>query len=226
MQVIVGNWYAMMPPWAAYPALVLAAIVCGAIVGVEREKKIKPAGLRTMILIALGSALFTMISIIMAGHSGDRGRIAAQIVTGIGFLGAGSILHDAVRIRGLTTAAMIWFMAAIGMLCGAGYGGAAIGLTVGMALLLHLVTRIENRYLGPCRHTQVTLHFDDHGGKTAVKIDSILEDYQVEIGISTQSAAADGLTEMALRYCNTHKHHKAFLLKLAELEEIRQIIRH
>ncbi|MBS3964119.1 MAG: hypothetical protein KGZ80_06435 [Methylomonas sp.] len=66
---------------------------------------------------------------------------------------------------------------------------------------------------------------DDHGGKTAIKIDSILEDYQVEIGISTKSAAEEGLTEMALRYCNTHKHHKAFLLSFADMPEIRQIIR-
>jgi len=97
-----------------------------------------------MILITLGSTLFTMISGLLADGSGDKSSIAAQIVSGIVFLGAGAIMHDSVRIRGLTTAAMIWVMAAIGMLCGAGYGGPAVALTITLSLLLHLLTRIEN----------------------------------------------------------------------------------
>lgn len=117
---IVANWQHTLPPVIAYPALIAAASICGAIVGVEREKKLKPAGLRTMILIALGSTLFTLLSKVLADGEPDQSRVAAQIVSGIGFLGAGAILHDTLRIRGLTTAAMIWFMAAIGMLCGAG----------------------------------------------------------------------------------------------------------
>lgn len=221
---ITADWYQTLPAVAAYPALIVAATVCGAIIGVEREKKIKPAGLRTMILIALGSVLFTMLSKLLAEGEPDQSRIAAQIVTGIGFLGAGAILHDSMRIRGLTTAAMIWFMAAVGMLCGAGYGGVAILLTAGLTLLMHLVTRIETRYLGPCYYTQVTLLFDDQGGKTSVKIDSILEDYQVMSG--SRKVAGEGLTEMTLHYCNAHKHHKAFLFKFADLPEIRQIVRH
>jgi len=224
MNPITQNWYAMMPPVAAYPALMLAAVVCGTIIGVEREKKIKPAGLRTMILIVLGSALFTILSNLMAEGEPDKSRVAAQIVSGIGFLGAGAIMHDTVRIRGLTTAAMIWFVAAIGMLCGTGYGGVAILLTAGLTLLLTMITRIETRYLGPCYHTQVTLLFDGQGGKTAVKIDSILEDYRVNA--SDKKLTDAGLSEMSVNYCSAHKHHKAFLLKFADLPEIKQIIRH
>ncbi|MCL7419745.1 MAG: MgtC/SapB family protein [Methylobacter sp.] len=206
-------------------ALTLAAIACGAIVGVEREKKIKPAGLRTMILIALGSALFTMLSGLLTDDVQDKSRVAAQIVSGIGFLGAGAILHDSVRIRGLTTAAMIWFMAAIGMLCGAGYGGIAIVLTVVLSLLLQIITRIENRYLGPCFHTQVTLLFDDRDGKTSVRVDSILEEYRIMTGAFTKSLTDNGLTEMTVRYCSAHKHHKSFLLKFADMPEIKNIQR-
>jgi uncharacterized membrane protein YhiD involved in acid resistance len=121
---------------------------------------------------------------------------------------------------------MIWFMAAVGMLCGAGYGGVAILLTSGLTLLMHLVTRIETRYLGPCYHTQVTLLFDDQGGKTAVKIDAILDDYQVVADMSVKNPAAAGLSEMTIHYCNAHKHHRAFLLKFTELAAIHQIIRH
>jgi putative Mg2+ transporter-C (MgtC) family protein len=161
----------MMLSDVAYPALMLAAVVCGTIIGVEREKMIKPAGLRTMILIVVGSALFTILSNLMAEGEPDQGRVTAQIVSGIGFLGAGAIMHDTLRIRGLTMAAMNWFVAAIGMLCGTGYGGVVILLTAGLTLLLTIITRIETRCLGPCYHTQVTLLFDGQGGKTAVKID-------------------------------------------------------
>lgn len=225
MNWLTNDWYQLFAsPWS-YLALTLAAIACGAIIGVEREKKVKPAGLRTMILIALGSVLFTMVSIILADGNGDKGRIAAQIVTGIGFLGAGVILHDSVRIRGLTTAAIIWVMAAIGMLCGAGHGGAAIGLTAALLLLLQVLTYIENRFLGPCYYIQVTLVFDDEMGKTSVKIDNLLEDYKVMMGSVKKAASQDGLTEMTLNYCNAHKHHKAFLLKFAEMPEIKSIKR-
>jgi putative Mg2+ transporter-C (MgtC) family protein len=162
----------------------------------------------------------------MVGNGEDKSRIAAQIVSGIGFLGAGAIMHDSVRIRGLTTAAMIWVVAAIGMLCGGGYGGTAIGLTVALSLLLKTVTYIENRYIGPCFHTQVTLLFDDHDGKTSVKIDSILDEHQVMGGAAKKSQGESGLTEMTLHYCNAHKHHKAFLLKFADMPEIITINRH
>ena len=85
----------------------LTAFACGAIVGFEREKGHKPAGLRTQILICLGSAIFTVVSMSPVLASREPARIAAQIVTGVGFLGAGSILRDRHQITGLTTAATI-----------------------------------------------------------------------------------------------------------------------
>ncbi len=136
MNWIIDAWRLLLAaPWS-YLMLTAAAIACGTIIGAEREKKLKPAGLRTMILFALGSALFTLISDFLGVASGDKGRIAAQIVSGIDFLGAGVILHDSVRIRGLTTAAMIWVMAAIGMLCGTGFGGAALTFTIALSIVL------------------------------------------------------------------------------------------
>jgi len=97
----------------------LLACILGGIVGWEREKIHKPAGLRTHILVALGSALFTIISMYaftsFVSVNKDPARIAANIVTGIGFLGAGTILRDGSSIRGLTTAASIWVVSAIGM---------------------------------------------------------------------------------------------------------------
>src|SRR4051812_18165246 len=99
--------------------LVLAAGL-GAAIGLEREWHRKPAGLRTNMLIALGAALFTMISVEMGTAGGTADRIAAQIVTGIGFLGAGAILRSGGSVHGMTTAATIWVNAAIGMAVGAG----------------------------------------------------------------------------------------------------------
>lgn len=92
----------------------------GAIVGYEREHVGKPAGVRTHGLVALGSALFTVVSLYGFGEAGDPSRVAAQVVTGIGFLGAGAILHQRGSVRGLTTAASLWATAALGVSVGLG----------------------------------------------------------------------------------------------------------
>src|SRR5205823_12180413 len=90
------------------------SILFGGAIGFERELKGKSAGLRTNILICMGATLFTQLSMAMAGSTPDKGRIAAQIVTGVGFLGAGTIIHGKGNITGLTSAATIWLVAAIG----------------------------------------------------------------------------------------------------------------
>jgi putative Mg2+ transporter-C (MgtC) family protein len=108
----------------------IVAVVLGGAIGVERELRGKAAGLRTNILICLGATLFTHLSIHLAGPSGDPGRIAAQVVTGIGFLGAGTILHSRGAIAGLTSAATIWLVAAIGVAIGAGAIFEAAGATL------------------------------------------------------------------------------------------------
>src|SRR5690606_34272877 len=95
---------------------ILVSIMCGCILGMEREYQNKSAGLRTIILICLGSTIFTMISRGIGVESDDR--IAANIITGIGFIGAGVIFKENFNVKGLTTAAVIWISAAIGMLIG------------------------------------------------------------------------------------------------------------
>jgi putative Mg2+ transporter-C (MgtC) family protein len=122
--------------------LALAAVL-GGLIGVERELRERGAGLRTHLLVALGSALFTIVSaygfhaFLASGESvvrADPTRIAAQIVTGIGFLGAGAIIRQGLSVRGLTTAATLWVVAAIGMAVGAGYYSGAV-ITTGLVLL-------------------------------------------------------------------------------------------
>jgi putative Mg2+ transporter-C (MgtC) family protein len=99
----------------------LLACLLGGLVGLERELAKKPAGVRTNLLICLGAAFFTILSPVIAGDTGsNKGQIASNIVQGIGFLGAGLILHNRSRLSGLASAASIWVVASIGMACGAG----------------------------------------------------------------------------------------------------------
>jgi putative Mg2+ transporter-C (MgtC) family protein len=130
----------------------LTAALLGAILGFEREMHHKSAGLRTNILIAVGSALFTMMSYELAQNgSGDPGRVAAQIVTGIGFLGAGAIMHTGSGVQGLTTAATVWVNAAVGVAAGGGkyhLAFIATAVTLGALLVLAPAEKIIARRFG------------------------------------------------------------------------------
>ncbi len=126
------------------------AVILGAAIGLEREISGKSAGLRTNVLICLGAAVFTIISRqLVADLPNDSvSRIAAQVVTGVGFLGAGAIIQDRGGVHGLTTAATIWLVASIGMACGAGFyrlavisAAAAILVLLGLVPLSKLVDR-------------------------------------------------------------------------------------
>ncbi len=121
----------------------LAAFVLGAVIGIERDVHGRAAGIRTNMLVCVGSALFTLAS--MLPENGDKGRIAAQIVSGIGFLGAGTIIKSGLNIRGLTTAACMWLVAAIGMLCGMNQLLLAVIVTAGAMAILLIAKSIENR---------------------------------------------------------------------------------
>ena len=131
-----------MPPFGDLELArrLLTAAVLGAVLGFEREIKQKSAGLRTNVLIAVGSALFTVMSYEFADRAGaDPGRVAAQIVTGIGFLGAGAIMRTGNGVQGLTTAATVWVNAAVGMAAGGGeYHLAVIATAVTLGALLVL----------------------------------------------------------------------------------------
>ena len=124
----------------------LLAAGLGAAIGIERETRQKPAGLRTNILIALGSALFTMLSIDIGGVGNTPDRIAAQVVTGVGFLGGGAILRSGRNIHGMTTAATIWVNAAVGVAAGAGYFAMAIAGTAITLVVLALLPPVEDYF--------------------------------------------------------------------------------
>jgi len=136
-QTLVGN--------EAVVRLLLACFLGGAI-GLEREAKRRAAGVRTNLLICMGCAFFTLMSAVLAGDAGtNKGQVASNIVQGIGFLGAGLILHTRNRVSGMTSAASIFVVASIGMACGAGLFAAATIATVIALLALELVGVLEQR---------------------------------------------------------------------------------
>lgn len=124
----------------------LAASVLGGLIGLEREYKRRSAGVRTNLLICLGAAFFTLLSGVLAGDaSPNKGQVASNIVQGIGFLGAGLIIHNRSRISGLTSAATVWVVASIGMACGAGLLAAAGIATLIVIVALEVVGILERR---------------------------------------------------------------------------------
>ncbi len=149
---------------------VLLAAVLGALVGWQREIQHQPAGLRTHIILVVGAALCMTLSIDVAlqfrstALNGDPGRIAAQIVSGIGFLGAGAIIREGFTVKGLTTATSLWTMAVVGMTVGLGYYLTSVVVTLLILFVLTLLNSFEKRYIHPHIEMAVTLKAEDRKG--------------------------------------------------------------
>ena len=130
------------------PAFLLrcgVAAVCGGLIGIERELRNKPAGFRTNILICLGAAIYMSVGLLIPSDDVDPTRIAAQVVTGIGFLGAGCIIQSGNDVRGLTSAATIWVVASIGIVAGAGYPVLATIASLIVVVTLAALRGVETR---------------------------------------------------------------------------------
>jgi len=124
-----------------YALRILISFAVGSIIGFEREYRSKAAGLRTMIMICLGSTIFTIVSLIIDPHSKDR--IASTIVTGVGFLGAGIIFKDGLSVTGLTTASTVWIASALGMAIGVGEYFVAFFSSVVVLIVLSLMEKLQ-----------------------------------------------------------------------------------
>ena len=169
--------------------LVVAAALGGAI-GVERELRERGAGLRTHLLVSVGPALFTLVSAyafgdfrygFATGITLDPTRVAAQIVTGIGFIGAGAIIRQGISVRGLTTAAGLWVVAAIGMAAGAGYYVAAL-VTTGVVLLgLGPLRLVEARLIARVRREEGTLEVDLRASQPLAAVLQVLEENRARV---------------------------------------------
>ncbi len=201
--------------WQTILRLVLAAVL-GGIIGLEREIKHKPAGLRTNMFICFGSAMFTVLSYRLASEfTGDHTRIAAQIIPGIGFIGAGSILHSRGSVQGLTTAATIFVVASVGMAAGGGLYLAAIFATMVILLALNLLGWMEARFsLKPlCMSYEVTGHNPD---ELVNAVNEVLTDER-RIMQSVQVGRTNSHYRVLFTVDATQKEHDVLLQKLRQM---------
>lgn len=176
MNVQVNTWLAALQAlrWDTAGRIALAALL-GSLIGLEREWHGHPAGLRTNSLVALGSCLFTILSIEgfpLRGSSQDTARIAAQIVSGIGFLGAGVLLQSKNRVRGMTTAATIWLVAAIGMAVGAGIYFLATFTTLLSIVVLVALHPLSRRLGARARREHLPLDGEDLTAIRQARVDA------------------------------------------------------
>ena len=211
-------------PFGTYVVRLLVALAIGGAIGLEREFKGKPAGIRSNMLMCFGACLIMFISIEVArmrGGTADPGRIAAQVVTGIGFLGAGTIIRSRFHVAGLTTAATIWVLSALGLAIGAGYlllalvGGILITLTL---TLIGYVEKVLKRRRG---YYVVQLDLENREGI----IGSILELFSdTNIHGTTQDINRSGTNWTAIfDYYASMPEHKTLIHRLSSAEGVKGI---
>jgi putative Mg2+ transporter-C (MgtC) family protein len=200
--------------------LTLAAFL-GGIIGMERELKHRPAGLRTNMFICFGAAMFTVISLELGGAN-DATRIASQIIPGIGFIGAGSILRDKGGVTGLTTAATIFVVASIGMACGGGLYLLATFATVLLLLALLILGALEGRLnLKPVMMEYVIVS-DKSPDVIVSEINKALEEQSRELS-SMRLIKLNGQEKIVFSVAATRKEHKELLDCLRQSEDLRNL---
>jgi len=183
-----------VPPFACLDettaALRFAAAIglCG-VIGLERQLHHQSAGFRTHILVGVGACLVMMLSIIVGGRDYDPGRIAAQVVTGVGFLGAGTIIRQRDSIRGLTTAASVWCASAVGLAAGAGWFQGAGMATAGVLISLWLFKLIELHL--PADDVRIVVVCED-SDETEAAIRAVAEGRRAKVASSRRHHGADG----------------------------------
>ena len=217
------NWRELWPvPWLNL-VLALAAVVCGLLVGGERQRREKPAGLRTLTLVCLGSAVFTMLSFAFTSTTGDSGRVAAQIVTGIGFLGAGVILHGRRVVTGMTTAAIIWVTAAIGMAVGAGYVVAGLALSLLVNRLMVAIFLFETRWNPHLRSVCIVLDYQPQSGLARIRLERVLVDYDIVDVTAIWSETSEQTGRLTLNLRLAQVHLSELLAELADVPDVLSI---
>ena len=203
--------------------VVLSSVTCGALIGLERERRDKPAGMRTVILISVGSTIFTMASIMLAETKAvaDPARVAAQIVTGIGFLGAGAIIQLRGSVLGLTTGATIWTVAAIGVVVGSGYVMAGIGFTIIVFATLSLFRRLENLVGGPCVPGKVVVEYNENNGKARPRLQMVFDQHLIpDDQLIEEVGAMEEPCRLTLTYCKHHRNHRVILKEIADIPDV------
>lgn len=229
LQILIGQseWISFRGYWMPIGFKVVVSIICGGIIGLEREIKHKPAGLRTNILICLGSTLFTILSVIMANpvgneHPGDPTRIAAQIVSGIGFIGGGMIMQSGGSVSGLTTAATVWIMAAIGVCIGLGYPITAFIFTITVFSTLYFLSKVDTKIFGKLHRYETRIHLKSMDSADRAEVMEIFQHGDLEmVGLHMDEAGEK--YQIVSRYYASESRHlriQAGLWSVASVDRI------
>ena len=193
----------------------IVSILLGCVIGYERQAKKKPAGIKTHALISLGSAIITFLSINFSDY-GDPSRIAAQIVTGIGFIGAGTIFISRQRIKGLTSAATVWVSAAVGMLVGSGYVSLSI-IAVSLISLLFYSIRPKTHNMS----RSYSLNIEILDWEALDTLSDMIEKFQ--LNVSNKLLERKDSLYLSLSYSSTPMAHHLFLKRVFHLKGLGKI---
>jgi putative Mg2+ transporter-C (MgtC) family protein len=206
---------------------ILIAAVLGGVIGIEREVREHTAGFRTHILVSVGAAAFTLASSYgLEGTDFDPNRISAQVVTGIGFLGAGAIIRYGVTVRGLTTAASLWAVAAVGLLAAQGFYSAALITTAVVIISLYALRLIEDRLLYPRigAPVAVRVHFRTPGYAPLAQLVGVLQEKHVVVKeMSVAPGEDEGNTIHLLLKLPRGLNAAKLAALIADLEEVRTV---
>jgi putative Mg2+ transporter-C (MgtC) family protein len=195
-------------------ARLLLAAVLGGLIGFERQIKRRPAGLRTNMLICFGAALFTLLSGELASaFGGDKTRIASQIIPGIGFIGAGSILRDRGSVTGLTTAATIFAVASVGMACGGGMYLLAIVSTVLIVLCLVVLGSLETQFNLKAVLMHYSIVSDHPTDEMLEQVNAVLDEREKQMQ-GMRISRLDGKKKVLFSVEGTNSEHKELLERL------------
>ena len=201
------------------------AVLCGGVIGIERERKRRPAGFRTHILICLGAAITTLTSqylVLDLGLYTDMARLGAQVIAGIGFIGAGTIIVTKRRqVKGLTTAAGLWVSAIVGLCCGAGFYEGAIFATLIILLAELVFARLEYFIVSHAKTFTLFVEYAE-SSKLANIMDSIKGDnvFILDMEVSKSSSSSNYFVTFSLKMPRKKASHQAVMTHIAQIESV------
>lgn len=207
--------------YVAMALQIIAASLLGGLIGLDREKKLKPAGVKTNMLICVGATLYTSISLAQQkalGGVADPNRVAAQIVSGIGFLGAGAIMRGGAQVLGLTTAATIWVVAAIGVAIGSGYPIIAGLFTMTILSILNILNPLYDFFVGTTNYRLEILT----RGTILKKIRAVLDHAHIQVE-HVESKVIDENKNLQIVEIEIHTNPKRIKAVHGELKKVMQI---
>ena len=211
--------------WLSVTVRLVLAVVCGGIVGIERERKRRPAGFRTHILICLGAAMTTLTSqylVLEMGLYTDLARLGAQVIAGIGFIGAGPIIITKRRqVKGLTTAAGLWVAAIVGLCCGAGYYEGAVLATAVIILAELVFAKVEYFIVSNARSFNLYVEYVESGNLGTI-VDTIKKSggYILDLEITKNSSEGKNPCAVFSLQAPRKISHQALMTKIAKLDGI------